>query len=127
MERGALLLFYTTCIQPIALYAAPAGCLYISSHGKHKEIERIQRRTLKLLFPEHDGYLERLAASSLPNLNYFLDERCFQYTIKIPGSLMHFSLKLQSGDILRDYQQPDLCRITLLPFGKIFFYRFSQI
>ena len=75
--HSALITVYITCLRPVLEY----GCQVWHYGGTNylcEEVERIQERALRIIFPNH-SYKEALSLSGLPLLNQRRDVLCRSY------------------------------------------------
>ena len=87
-EPNELLCFYRTCIRPVAEYACQA---YHNSLPASEDLERIQRRALRIIYP-FCSYREALTLSGLTSLKSrreSLTTRLFKEILEDPNHNLH--------------------------------------
>ena len=85
-----MVLFYCTCVRPILEYASPVFHHSLPQYLSD-DIERIQRRALKIILPDL-SYNEALAKSGLYNLNERRETLCdktFSRIVRDPDHKLH--------------------------------------
>ena len=88
----ALLTAFTTCIRPVLEYGCQAWSYGITQYLSD-EIERIQKRALKIIHPDI-SYREFLEATLLPSLSQRRHKLCQSYFDKTinPSHKLHYLL-----------------------------------
>ncbi len=102
LDHSSQLAVYTTCIRSVLEY----GCQvwnYGASQYLSDDVERIQRRALRIIYPNL-SYRRALEVTSLPSLSQRRDELCRSYFIKMTDSThkLHYLLPDKRSNSLRN-------------------------
>ena len=102
VDRYSLLTVFTTCIRPVLEYGCQAWSYGITQYLSD-EIERIQKRALKIIHPDL-SYRESLEATLLPSLSQRRHKLCQSYFGKMtnPSHKLHFLLPEKRNNNLRN-------------------------
>ena len=90
VSEKEMILFFCTCVRPILEYASPVFHYSLPSYLSN-DIERIQRRALKIIYPNL-SYQEALVKSGLQNLHNRQDLLCrktFKNIVEDPNHKLH--------------------------------------
>lgn len=82
VNEKELVKFYTTCIQPVLLYACQAFHYSLPEYI-NSSLERVQKRALRIIFGYHMSYSELLNLAELCSLDDRREELCQSFFRKI--------------------------------------------
>jgi hypothetical protein len=71
LNTTGLITYYLSNVRSILTYASPAWYLFCSKQSKEM-LEKVQRTATRIIFPEIEGYENRLTQLSLPTVNNFI-------------------------------------------------------
>ena len=102
VDRSSLLTVFTTCIRPVLEYGCQVWSYGITQYLSD-EIERIQKRALKIIHPDL-SYRESLEATLLPSLSQRRLKLCQSYFGKMTNPIhkLHYLLPEKRNNNLRN-------------------------
>lgn len=88
VDKTGLLKYYCSVIRPLITYACPS---WYPSAAKHDidRLENIQKKCIKIIFPNTEHYLDRLVEAELPTLELYMNEICSSYSSKVILNSQH--------------------------------------
>ena len=80
LPSNALVLLYTTCIRSILSYAVPVFYYALPKYLQN-DLERVQKRTLSIIFPglAYNKALEVAGIQTISDYNEFICDKTFKY------------------------------------------------
>jgi hypothetical protein len=88
VNQESLAQLYKAQILPKVTHTAAAWYPFTTTQHQDK-LEQIQKLALRIIYPEHEHYDERLAAANFPTLRATLDSMCTTYVTKILNNSKH--------------------------------------
>ena len=124
VSDAGLVMFYTTVIRPVLLYACLIRFPYISREDMSK-LERVQSLCRRIISPNTEHYSDRSRICGVDYLSTILEISCLEYVASIKQNPHHILYQLippatkdSHGRLLNNHSRPSLVR-------KRFFMRFS--